>query len=219
MFAQDCIDTSIPFVRLSDEVGFVLNMMQEFKTDKLAVVDKEQLLGVIDENILMEYDELTTIAPLQASLLPYKIYEGLHLFDVLKATKEHTTFFLPVVHSDSQYLGITSPQKILNVMIQHSPLTSSGGIIVLELETRNYSLAEIAKIVESNNAVILSSMIATTENQHLIQVSLKINKNDLKDIQASFERYQYTVTSVFHQSEYEHQLQERFDSLMRYLEV
>ena len=54
MLSQNCIDTSIPFVRLSDEVGFVLNMMQEFKTDKLAVVDKEQLLGVIDENILME---------------------------------------------------------------------------------------------------------------------------------------------------------------------
>jgi len=52
-----------------------------------------------------------------------------------------------------------------------------------------------------------------------MQVSLKINKNDLKDIQQSFERYQYTVLAVLHQSEYENQLQERYDSLMRYLEV
>ena len=44
-------------------------------------------------------------------------------------------------------------------------------------------------------------------------------KNDLKDIKQSFERYQYNVLAVLHQSEYENQLQERYDSLMRYLEV
>lgn len=62
-------------------------------------------------------------------------------------------------------------------------------------------------------------MVTASAGQALIQVSLKINKNDLKEIQASFERYQYTVLAVFHQSEFEQQLQERYDSLMRYLEV
>jgi len=65
----------------------------------------------------------------------------------------------------------------------------------------------------------LHSMVTASAEQALIQVSLKINKNDLKEIQASFERYQYTVLAVLHQSEFEQQLQERYDSLMRYLEV
>jgi hypothetical protein len=73
--------------------------------------------------------------------------------------------------------------------------------------------------VESNNAMILHSMMATSVNQNFIQISLKINKNDLKDIQHTFERYQYNVLAVLHQSEYESQLQERYDSLMKYLEV
>lgn len=219
MHSQNCIDSSIPFIRLSDEVGFALDLMQEFKVDRLAIVDEGKLSGVITENILLEQDEQLIIAQLTNLLLQYSIPENTHLFDVLKTAKESSTFFLPIVNSSREYVGMTSPQKILSVFTEYSTLIGSGGIIVLEIESRNYSLTELSKIVESNNALILSALITTTEHPHTIQVSLKINKNDLKDILASFERYQYTVSAVFHQSEYEHQLQERFDGLMRYLEV
>ena len=219
MFAQNCIDTSIPFIRLSDKIDYVLELMQENKTETLAVVDNGIYLGAVAENNLLELDDLLTIETLQEQFLPNKILEDTHLFDVLKATTELSTYFLPVVNSENEYIGITSPQKILNLLVLNSSLTTSGGIIVLELETKNYSLTEISKIVESNNAMILHSMMATSVNQNLLQVSLKINKNDLKDIQLAFERYQYTVLAVLHQSEYEAQLQDRYDSLMRYLEV
>lgn len=219
LFAQNCIDASIPFIRLSDKIGYVLELMQENKTDILAVVDNNIYLGAVSENNLLECDDLLTIETLQEQLLPHKIAEGTHLFDVLKITTDLSTYFLPVVNTENEYIGITSPQKILNMLALNSSLATSGGIIVLELETKNYSLTEISKIVESNNAMILHSMMASSVNQNLLQVSLKINKNDLKDIQLAFERYQYTVLAVLHQSEYEVQLQERYDSLMKYLEV
>jgi acetoin utilization protein AcuB len=52
-----------------------------------------------------------------------------------------------------------------------------------------------------------------------MQVSIKINREDLKDIQASFERYNFNVIAVYHESEFEYQLQERYEGLMKYLEV
>lgn len=219
MFAQNCIDTAIPFIRLSDKIDYVLELMQEYKTETLAVVDNGIYLGAVVEKNLLEFDDLLTIESLQEQFLPDKIAEGTHLFDVLKIAAEKSTYFLSVVNSENEYIGITTPQKLLNMLALNSSLSTSGGIIVLELETKNYSLTEISKIVESNNAMILHSMMATSVNQNLLQVSLKINKNDLKDIQLAFERYQYTVLAVLHQSEYEAQLQERYDSLMKYLEV
>jgi len=219
LFAQDCIDTSIPFIRLTDTVAYALELMQEYKAEDLAVVDKDLLAGIVTENLLLELDDLLVIETLKENFLQYKVSEGTHLFDVLKISVENTTFFLPVVNSENEYIGITTPQKLLNNLALNSSLTTSGGIIVLEQETKNYSLTEISRIVESNNAMILHSMMATSANQNRMQVSLKINKNDLKDIQQSFERYQYNVLAVLHQSEYENQLQERYDSLMRYLEV
>lgn len=220
MFAKDCIDTSIPYLRLSDTVAYAIDLMQEFKTDALAVLDQDIFLGIVTEQQLLELDDLNTLQTVQDYLLPYKVDENTHIFDILKTSAEFSTFFIAVITANNEYIGITSPQKLLQQFTQASSITTIGGIIILELETKDYSLTEISKIVESNNAVILHSMIANnTENISKIFVSLKINKIDLKDILLSFERYQYNVIAVLHQSEYELQLKERYDSLMRYLEI
>lgn len=219
MFVQNCIDTSIPFLRLSDEVGYALDLMQEYKTSELAIIEKDVFIGTITESVLLECDDILPIQSLEENFFQHSLQEGTHLFDVLKKSTEESTYFFAVLNLENEYIGLTTPQKIIDTLIQHSSVTTSGGIIVLELEARNYSLTEISKIVESNNAMILQSSMATSVNQNYVQVSLKINKNDLKDIQLTFERYQYNVIAVIHQSEYEVQLKERYDSLMRYLEV
>lgn len=220
VFAKDCIDASIPFIRLSDTVGYAIDLMQEYKTDLLAVIEHEKLLGTLSEKQLLEIDDLQNIGKLQTFFLPYKTNENTHIFDVLKSSVEFNTFYIPVVYENDFYIGITTPQKLLQQFVQSSSVATNGGIIILELETKDYSLTEISKIVESNDAVILHSMIAvSTENAGKIYVSLKINKIDLQAILLTFERYQYQVIAVLHESEYELQLKERYDSLMRYLEV
>ena len=219
MFAKDCIDTSIPYIRLTDTIGYALELMQEYKVENLAVVENTIFIGAISEILLLECDDLLKIDSIHDRFQQHKTLEETHLFDVLKKSTENSTYFLSVVNSENEFIGITTPQKLLNVLMLNSSLGTSGGIIVLELETKDYSLTEISKIVESNNAMILQSMMTTSVNQHLMQVSLKINKNDLKDIQLTFERYRYTVIAVIHQSEYETQLKERFDGLMKYLEA
>jgi hypothetical protein len=219
MFVQDCIDNSIPFLRPTDSVGYALELMEEFKADTLAVVDGAAFLGSVSEQVLLEMDDTITLNALSAHFQLQHLSEGTHLFDVLKKTTEGPTYFLPVLSIEQEYLGITTPARLLNSIIVQSSLATTGGIIVLELETKDYSLTEISKIVESNGAMILHVMMTTSVNQHFMQVSLKINKNDLKEIQLTFERYRYTVVAVLHQSEYDLQLRERYDSLMKYLEV
>lgn len=219
MFAQNCIDTSVPFLRLHDEVGYALELMQEYKTTGLAVVEAENFIGIITENILLECDDAQQIQALEESFFQHTLDEGTHVFDVLKKSSEENTYYFAIVNSEKEYIGITTPERIIDAVVQSSSVAAFGGIMVLELEAKNYSLVEIAKIVESNNALILDSSISLLSNQNLMHVSLKINKSDLKDILLTFERYQYNVISVIHQSEYDVQLKERYDSLMRYLEV
>lgn len=219
MFVQDCIDTSLPFIRLTDDAGYALELMQEYKAPALTVVNEGVFVGIVSENQLLEVDDRCLIENLQENLITDSITEGTHLFDVVKKTTESSSYYMPVINAEKEYMGITTPQKILSTLAMYSSFMSGGGIIVLELETKDYSLTEISKIVESNGAMILHCMVATSTNQHQMQVSLKVNKNDLKDIQLAFERYHYTVLAVLHQSEYEMQLKDRYDSLMRYLEV
>jgi len=92
-----------------------------------------------------------------------------------------------------------------------------GGILILEINNIDYSMAQIAQIVESNNARILSSYILTNSSSSKLEITLKINKLDLSSIIRTFERYDYVVKESFQKSMDNDDLQARFDSLMHYL--
>jgi predicted transcriptional regulator len=219
LFAKDCIESSIPFIRLNDKAYYVLELMQEYKTDTLVIVDEEKVKGIVTEKTLLELDDDVMMHQLINELPVDKILDDLHIFDVLKKCALLHNYYLPVVSTDNYYIGITSPHKILQNLSGNSAISTEGGILIIEMDAKDYSLTEISRIVESNNAQIIQSLLAKNSSNNLMQVSIKINREDLKDIQASFERYNFNVIAVYHESEFEYQLQERYEGLMKYLEV
>ena len=83
----------------------------------------------------------------------------------------------------------------------------------------DYSMAEIAQIVESNDAKILSSYIMSEPDSTNVEVTLKINKIELGRIIRTFERYDYVIKASFQKSDYEEDLRFRYDALMNYLKL
>ena len=219
MFAPDCIDPSIKPLQIHHIVSDALEWCTTHHTNYAIVCEGERWRGVLTEEILFDLDEFKKLKELEALFLPYHLSEHSHIFDVLKSTQLYHTFVLPVISDGQDLKGITSASSILQAWSKDAHFAGAGGILILELSPKDYALSEISKIVESNNASILHSMISAAPNKEKIRVSLKINKNDLKDIQLTFERFNYEVVAVIHQSEYEQELQDRLDSLMKYLEV
>ena len=60
-----------------------------------------------------------------------------------------------------------------------SSMKDKGGIIVLEINQVDYSMAQIGQIVESNDAKILSSTILSDASSTKLDVTLKINQEEL----------------------------------------
>ena len=83
----------------------------------------------------------------------------------------------------------------------------------------DYSLAQIAQIVESENAKILSSFIMSSTDSTKIEVTLKIAEVDLSRIIRSFERYDMVVKASFQRSTDQDDMQFRYDALMNYLNI
>ena len=82
------------------------------------------------------------------------------------------------------------------------------------MPNRDYSLTEIARIVEGNDGKIISSYVHTHEDSTKIEVTLKINLHDLSAIISAFERHRYTIKASYHQSRDTDDIRERFDNLM-----
>ena len=94
-----------------------------------------------------------------------------------------------------------------------------GGILILEMNQHDYSLTQIARIVEENNAKILSSYITSLPDSTQIEVTLKINTTDLDRIIQTFQRYDYTIKAMFQKGNFQDDLKKRYDELMNYLNM
>jgi acetoin utilization protein AcuB len=146
LFAKDCIESSIPFIRLNDKAYYVLELMQEYKVDTLAIVEQEKITGVVSEKLLLELEDDAITMEQIISVLPIeKIHDDEHIFDVLKKCTSIHNYFLPVINTDNDYIGITSPQKILQNLSANSAICTKGGILILEMDAKDYSLTEISQ--------------------------------------------------------------------------
>lgn len=220
MLATQLIDTSLPLLHDTDSIGQALFLMQEHHVPVLAMSDVNgNFLGRIHEEILLDHDEDLLLAEFAGHETEIKILPEEHVFDVLTKSAMFQTSFIPVVDAQGILMGVIAPEKVVMNLARETAVKEPGGIIVVELKAINYSLAEMARIVESNNAVILHSFITQSSDTEKILVTLKINKLDLKEIILTFERFEYEIIAVFHVSEYEKGLQDRYDSLMMYLNV
>ena len=93
-------------------------------------------------------------------------------------------------------------------------------LIQLEMGSYDYSLSEIARIVEEEDAKILGLTIETIpEDPGRIAVDILVNKADCSGIIQSFYRYNYNILNTFSSPEENSDLMDRYSLLMRYLNV
>jgi hypothetical protein len=91
--------------------------------------------------------------------------------------------------------------------------------LVLEIDKRNYSLSEIARIVESENKVILSSLLSSNGESDQLEITLKLNSAQIQNLIATFERFGYHIKATFDEEDFMDTLKNRYESLMTYLNV
>ena len=220
MLAKELITDEIPPLRLTDTGTKALQWMDEFKVSHLPIVNKKEYLGVIsDTDILDKNISDEAIGKHKISLVRPFIFEHQHIFEGIKLISKINLSIIPVVDKDQNYLGLITLNHLMRQIAQLAAIQEPGGIIVLELNTNDYALSQIAQIVEGNDAKILSCYFTFLPDSTKIEVTLKINKEDLSGILQTFQRYNYNVKASFHQSEFLDDLKNRFDYFINYLGV
>ncbi len=104
---------------------------------------------------------------------------------------------------------------------QFSELSEAeNSLIILEIPLIDYTLTEIARIVESNNARVISLSILPISGGNDLLVSLKLDISDLTPVLRSFERFNYNVAYFFmKEGEVTDKQKDRLNELMYYLEM
>lgn len=220
MRAIELITEEIPPLLDSDTGEKALVWMEEFKVKHLPVLKQGNYVGILSEDdVLDKADVLNTLDQLFQHLPRPFVYQDEHIYHVLARIAEFKLSAIPILDREENYLGCTTVHHLLTLIANTGSIKEMGGIIVLEIATTDYSLAEISQIVESNEARILSSFIMSSPDSTKLEVTLKINQVDLGRIMRTFERYDYVIKDSFQRSSFEDDLQFRYDTLMKYLNL
>ena len=218
MQAITLISSSIESIHPQENGKTALNMMNQFRTHHLAITKNNYFLGVVSDKEIRNWnsedeyieDHLTNLAS------PHVKFDQ-HLFDIIEVLEKNNLSVVPVLDENNHYLGVITSRKLMYTIAKSAAIQSPGGVIVLEMNNNDYSLTEIANIVESNNTKILSSYIISKPNSTKIEVTIKLNKQDVNTILKDFERREYTVSASYKDEETNTDYLERYESLMRFL--
>lgn len=220
MLASNLISYAVPPLVGKDSGEKALNWMNDFHVRHLPVVEDGILKGILSEDEVLNFmNPDLSIRENNPVLLLRSVTADQHLFDVMKLIVDTNLTIVPVVDDDMKYLGLITLEIILKHFAETSAVMHPGGIIILEMAPRDYSLAEIARIVESENAKILSCFISSPFGTEKLELTIKLNKQDLKHVTATLQRFDFDIKSSFFESEYIDTLKERYEGLMRYLNV
>lgn len=221
MTAEELINHMIPPLKVTDDAHKAIVWMEEFRCNHLPVVNNGRLLGFISEEIILESNDVEkNLADFDLVALQCTVTLDAHFYDILKVAGDNKLQIVAVVNDDNQYVGVITLQDVLATFAQSASVQMPGAIIVLSMDLVDYSLAEISRYVEENNAKIISSnLMEDPMDKGKIKLTLKINQVDIKRIVATLERFNYRVIARYKETKHENHEKEKIDLLLRYLEI
>lgn len=221
MIARQLMNDMIPPLKLSDTVQQAIKWMEELRVNQLPVIEEGEFIGLITEDDLLKSDKLGgLISSLTIRDKECFVYDYQHFYDILKVASNYKVEVVAVLDEEKHYIGAITVRDTVMAFGQTAAVQSPGGIIVLSLKQVDYSLAEIARLVESNGAKILSSGLTNDPiDPTKVKLTLKINMMDLSAVIATLERFEYKIIAKFQETTMDIQEKERLDILMKYLYI
>ena len=226
MTIETLVSEVTPPLRPNDTVEHAIGLLLELRVLHLPVVTSEGfLVGLVSENQLLDASGPDALIDSLLALEPVSVHPNTHIFDATKVIVDHNLTTLPLADEQGKYVGLVKRHNIFDQFAKMLSTQESGAIIALEVDQRDYSLAQLAYHIEQNGVKILSTATehpavtgADFDNGRM-KVTLKLNVNDTSRVRHILEHYGYRVVACFSEELDDDDFKNRLQEFMRYLEV
>lgn len=220
MTAEEIIDSSVPYVTTKYTLSRVLSFMDTFKISHMPVVESDKYIGLVSEDEIYDRDSFEEPVSGMGVLPAPHVLSSQHIFDALAVAVRFNIPVVPVIDADHKYLGSISLQTLMSSMAKITNVEAKGAVLILEMGVHDYSLSEIARIVESENGRILASYVTEYEDSTKIDVTIVLNQTEISPVVKSLERYGYKVNAFFSGvNMMDDFYRDRYDLLMNYMKI
>ena len=220
MQVKKLIADSFPPLKITDSGSRALHWMDALQTGQLPVIDGTVFKGVISrKDILSQSEPGKPVGSFDIVLSKSCLIENQHIFDAVAFAANFKQQIIPVTDESGNYSGVITLQNLINNLANFKSMRLPGSIIVLEADKKKNPLSQLIEIAEANEGEVMTADVEASENTDQYRATLKINRADLSRIQSAYFRNNINVAAIYHHSDFTEDLQQRFDSLMNYLNI
>jgi len=218
MEITDYITNDFKPLAIDDSISSVQDFFADVAFSHFPVVEERIFIGSINAEDAETYDFDKKITDYRFNLEGFYARTTMVWLDVLEVFAQNHTNILPVLTPENTYVGYYEILDVIRFFNDTPFLKEQGGIIIVERETLDYSMSQVAQIVESNGGKLLGSFISSSTLQ-TVQITLKISSGSVNEIIQTFRRYGYQIISENQEDTYLESLKERSDYLDKYLNI
>ena len=216
---NDYILKEIKALNLTNTVKDAQKLYKNLPITHLPIIEDNKLIGCLPES------DIQTIENKSKPLSEYRYLldnfysdEKATLLDLITLFADNDCNLIPVLNNNKEYVGYYELGDILDAFADSPFLHNESDTLIINKNKDDYSMSEIAQIIETNNATLLG-MYISSENQHQIQVTLKIISEEINEIIQTFRRYNYNVITQHEDDIYLEELKDRATYLRKYLDM
>lgn len=221
MIASSLLSNVVPVLKKDDTCAQALGWMDLFRVSHLPVLEGETYVGLLSDEIMYTHGSIhDTIGMLDIPREMTFVYEDVHMYDVIGVASSRLLSVVPVLNRKEVYQGSILLTDILHNIDKLLCIDDPGGIIVLEVNKIDYSLAEVAQIVEYNEAKVLSCYVTCMPDSNKVEITLKVNTARIEPILDTFIRYRYVIKNTFVSGEdINEEMRDRYGQLLKFMEM
>ena len=221
MITSSLLSNVVPVLKKDDTCAQALGWMDLFRVSHLPVLEGETYVGLLSDEIMYTHGSIhDTIGMLDIPREMTFVYEDVHMYDVIGVASSRLLSVVPVLNRKEVYQGSILLTDILHNIDKLLCIDDPGGIIVLEVNKIDYSLAEVAQIVEYNEAKVLSCYVTCMPDSNKVEITLKVNTARIEPILDTFIRYRYVIKNTFVSGEdINEEMRDRYGQLLKFMEM
>ena len=201
-----------------DSIAAIQDFFSELHFSHFPIVEEGVYIGSIASEDIETFDSDKKGTDYRFTLEGFFTRTNTMWLDVLEVFAKNHTNLVPVLDENNTYVGYYEIEDILKFFHETPFLKEPGNIIIVEKAILDYSMSQIAQIVESNNGKLLGLFVSEADVGS-IQITMKISLGGMNEIIQTFRRYNYEIISEHQEDSYINNLKERSDYLDKYLNI
>lgn len=201
-----------------EKIADVQDFFADVPFSHFPVLNEGVFIGNISADDVDTFDTDKMASDYRYTLEAFFARENMIWLDVLEVFAKNHTNIVPVLNEENTYTGYYELEDIVKFFHETPFLKEPGGIIVVQKSIIDYSMSQIAQIVESNNGRLLGMFVSEAGTED-IQITIKITLGAMNDIIQTFRRYNYEIISEHQEDNYLNSLKERSEYLDKYLNI